>query len=207
MSTVEKLDLKRVLKEFYSPPAKKMMLVDVPEFTFLTQTGMGDPNSATAFGNAVSALYTLAYTLKFMLKAEGKTQDFTVMPLEAIWWVDGGTLSPETRSEWQWRAQILQPDFVTEELLEEARKSARAKKPEVAVDSVQLLREAEGICAQALHIGSYAEEKSTIEQMVAFAAQQGYVPAGRHHEIYMSDPARTAPAKLRTVLRQPVRKV
>ncbi len=204
MSTAEKIDLKKTLHPLYSPPANRCVLVTVPPLQVLAVDGQGDPNTAQAFQDAVQALYALSYTLKFALKARGGTPDYGVMPLEALWWLPGTDFNFEGRKdEWMWRAFIVQPDFVLPEQVEAARQEAARKKNPPALARVRFERFEEGLCAQTMHIGPYAAEGPTIARLHAFIVESGHRLTGRHHEIYLSDPARSAPEKMKTVIRQP----
>lgn len=200
----EKIDLKKTLKEFYAPSAKAPALVTVPPLHVLCVEGSGDPNTSPGFSQAVEALYSTSYTLKFMLKKRAQTPDYTVMPLEGLWWADDmGSFALGNRNEWLWRALIVQPDFVTAADVEEAKTQAAAKKSLPALDSLRFEVFDEGLAAQIMHIGPYAAEAPTIQRLHDFIAEQGLVRSGRHHEIYMSDPGRTAPEKMKTIVRQP----
>jgi hypothetical protein len=186
-------------------PAKKVALVEVPELQFLMVDGAGDPNTSQEYQDAIQALYSLSYTLKFMIKKAGTGSDFVVMPLESLWWSGPeGELDVSDKNAWQWTAMVLQPDFVTDGLVEEARRQASEKKDVPALPKVRLESFHEGLAAQALHIGPYSEEGPTIERIHQFIRDSGYRPNGKHHEIYMSDPRRARPERLKTVIRQPV---
>lgn len=202
-STVpEKVDLKKELKAFYTSPTQPT-LVDVPAGWFLTYEGEGAPGDE-GYTGSLGALYAVAYTLKFASKGRGK--DFVVMPLETLWWAEEGKpfredAPPET---WGWKSLLRVPDFVTSEHLEEAREEAVAKRGLQEAHAVRLERLEEGPSAQVLHVGSYAEERPTIDRLHAFIRDEGLRPRGVHHEIYLSDPNRTAPENLKTLIRQPV---
>ncbi len=206
------LDLRRELKPFYAPPAKKVELVDVPEFQFAMVSGAiepgAEPGNSPAFASAVEALYGIAYTLKFMSKQRAVDPvDYPVMALEGLWWVEGGEFSLARKDNWAWTVMILQPDHITPEMFEEARAQVRARRgesPALSLAALRLERWREGLCVQAMHIGPYSEEPATVARMEAFAAEHGYVLRGKHHEIYLGDPRRTAPERLKTVLRHPV---
>ena len=203
---MKKLDLKKNLKNLYLPSAKEATLVRVPRFNYLTIDGTGDPNTSQAFQEAVQALYTLAYTLKFTIKKE-KRIDYPVMTLEGLWWTDDmAHFSAENRSAWKWRLMILQPGVVTKAFFQKALSEAREKKGLPALDKIRFEPFREGLSVQILHIGTYAEEGPTIEKLHAFARQRGYELSGKHHEIYLSDPRRVKPEKMRTVIRQPIQK-
>ena len=203
-----KLDLKKVLKEFYRPSAKEPVLVEVPPLSYLMVDGEGDPNSSEAFQAAMGALFTVGYTLKFMLKKgpEATTPDYAVMPPEALWWnTEQGLLELEDKSAWHWTLMMLQHEFVTPVMVDRARAQAQARKGDLPkLDDLRLERYEEGLSVQIMHVGPYEAEGPTVERMHAFAREQGCAPLGKHHEIYLGDPRRTAPEKLKTVVRQPV---
>jgi len=195
---VQPADAEKVLYSARREPE----IVQVPETWCLTLSGAGAPESP-AFQQAVEALYALAYTLKFQLKAEGR--DFKVPPLEGLWWVERPEAWAGTsREEWQWQLLIRMPDWVTEQHFAAARIQAAAKKKNPRILDVRFERFAEGTAAQVLHVGPFVEEGPAITRLHAFIAAQGYRPRGRHHEVYLSDFRRTAPEKLKTILRQPV---
>jgi hypothetical protein len=204
-----KLDLSRQFKELYFPP-KTPVLVEVPPLDFLAVDGRGAP-AGGAFQEALQALYSTAYTLKFSVKGRDPSLDWKVMPLEAVWWVEGvehlglQALDESRMDDWEWRAMIAQPDYVTAEMLDGAREElVRKKKATARLADVQLERIDEGRSAQVMHVGPYAAERPTIEALHAFIEEQGLRISGHHHEIYLSDPGRTAPEKLRTVVRYAV---
>jgi hypothetical protein len=184
--------------------------VDVPPMNFLMLDGTGDPNTSEAYRQAIEALYGLSYTLKFASKKQGV--DFTVMPLEGLWWMDDmGSAYGELdfaadKSRWQWTALIMQPDHITREMFDTAVAELRRKKNPPALDKVRFERFHEGLSAQIMHLGPYSAEKPNIDRLHAYIAEHSFEEAGKHHEIYLGDPRRTAPEKLRTVIRQPMRK-
>lgn len=188
-------------KELYGPTAKEPSIVDVPEMHFLMIDGTGDPNQPGAFQDAIQALYSLSFGAKFMLKKEGV--DFRVSPLEGLWGSPSGFV-PNKKSSWRWTAMIMQPDSVTPSVLEKVRADAMRRKPLPALARVRLESFREGLSAQIMHIGPYAAEGPTIARLHEFIRKQGYRLSGRHHEIYLGDPRRSAPERLRTVVRQPV---
>ncbi|MCW3991763.1 MAG: GyrI-like domain-containing protein [Candidatus Bathyarchaeota archaeon] len=203
---MDKLDLRKELKQFYTA-RKKPSIIDVPEARFIAIAGRGEPGGE-AYQAALNALYSVAYTVKFNSKKQGR--DFTVMPLESLWWWDEPVTSlteAPPREEWNWKSMMRQPDFVTDEMVEAAKVEAKAKKGIAEVDDLVLEAFEEGLSAQILHVGPFSEEGPTIEQLHAFIAEQGYVMRGIHHEIYLSDPRRSAPERWRTIIRQPIEKL
>ena len=198
------VDLRRQLRALYSATATPAF-VDVPDLPFLMVDGHGDPNTAPAYAEAVQALYAVAYTIRFALRRGPEALDAPVMPLEGLWWTpDMSTFSTEDKSQWDWTMMIVVPDQVTLRIVEDARAAAAKKKGTAAVGEVRLERYAEGRCAQVLHVGPYSAEGPTIAALHAFISGRGYVLSGKHHEIYVGDPRRAAPEKLRTIVRQPV---
>jgi hypothetical protein len=199
-----KIDLRKEHKYLYNPSSKQIAIVDVPEMNFLMIDGTGDPNTSVAYRNAVEALFAVSYSLKFMVKKGEQAVDYAVMPLEGLWWVDDMTgFSMNDKQAWKWTSMIMQPEYVTEELLQEALKQVRKKKDLPALSGMRFESFHEGQAAQVLYFGPYSDEAPTIEGIHRFILEQGRRLRGRHHEIYLSDPRRTAPAKLKTVIRQP----
>ena len=204
---LKKIDLKKDLKDLYQPSAKEVELVRVPKFNYLMIDGEGDPNNSQSFQEATQALYTLAYTLKFMIKKE-KSVDYPVMSLDGLWWVeDMSQFSMENRAAWKWTLMILQPAVVTKTLFSKALKQAREKKGLAALAKIRLEPYTEGLSVQIMHIGTYAEEAPTIQKLQAAARERGCELRMKHHEIYLGDPRKTKPEKLKTVIRQPIQKV
>jgi len=200
-----KLDLKRELRRLYFPPSAQPVLVDVPEMAFLMIDGRGDPHTTPDYREAVEALFSVSFALKFMTKRCDPEDDYTVMPLEALWWSEhAGSFDPVHRTSWNWTALIAQPPMITGPMVERAVAEAGAKRELPAVRRMRFDRFREGLCAQVMHIGPYEEEERTIEKLHAFIAEHDYPIRGRRHEIYLSDPRRTAPERIRTVIRQPV---
>ena len=200
-----KLDLKKEFKHLYKPSAREVSVVDVAEMKFLMIDGVGDPNTAPEYQEAMEALYAVSYTLKFKIKKGEAAVDYVVMPLEGLWWTeDMSEFSTIDKDAWEWTAMIVQPDFVTRELVDEVVQEVREKKNPAALSKVRFESYHEGLSVQILHIGPYSEEGPTIEKLHAFAESNGYQLRGKHHEIYLSDPRRTAPEKWKTVIRQPV---
>ncbi|MEU6593211.1 GyrI-like domain-containing protein [Streptomyces sp. NPDC046881] len=198
-------DVKRELKKCYAPKNTDWELVDIPELRFLAIDGHGDPNSVAAYRHAVEALYAVAYTAKFASRNDlGK--NFVVGPLEGLWWADDmNDFLARLKDNWHWTLLINVPDWITADMLEEAKHTALAKKTLPAIADVRSETLHEGTSAQVLHIGSYDDETPILTRLHhAYLPANDLREAGLHHEIYLSDPRRTDPAKLRTILRQPV---
>ena len=214
---MKKLDLKKDFKHLYLPSAKAPQVVDVPTLNFLMIDGAIEaglePGSSPLFEENMQALYGAAYTLKFMFKKRAKDPvDYPVMALEGLWWVEDGFFDITVKDNWFYTVMIMVPDLVTPDTFAEALAQMRKKKgdqPGFARLRLEPFRE--GLCVQMMHIGPYATEPASVEKMHAFMAENGYQDqveqGGKHHEIYLGDPRRAAPEKLRTVLRHPVREI
>ncbi len=205
---MSKVDLKKDLKHLYSPPAS-FSLVDVPPLRYLMADGHGDPNSAPEYAQAVQALYAVAYKLKFLSKNQ-TGQDYVVMPLEGLWWAADMSAFTTARDKtaWDWTMMILQPDWIGQEMLEGVVGQLARQKDLPALPLVRLETYHEGLAVQILHIGSYEEEAPVLQQLHReYLPENGLEPAGKHHEIYLGDPRKVVPEKLKTVLRQPVRRL
>lgn len=200
----DKVDLKKELKSFYAPPVGRFVLVDVPPMQYLMIDGAGDPNTAPAYARAVEWLYSVSYPVKFMSKNE-LGRDYTVMPLEGLWWADDmETFASRQKDRWSWTMLIMQPDWIRAAMIDAAIARARGKLGEPP-PSLRLETLHEGLCVQTMHVGSYDEEGPTLAKLHGeFLPENGLVETGHHHEIYIGDPRKTPPAKLRTILRQPV---
>ncbi len=211
------LDLKKELKHLYQPSAKNVALVQVPRLQFVMidgaiETGQ-EPGTSGGFQEVTQAIYGIAYTLKFMLKKR-KTHavDYPVMALEGLWWVEDGTFDIRVKDNWHYTLMILQPDVVTPDIFDEGLAALRKKRGDsAALSRLRLSYLEEGMCMQVMHIGPYADEPATVDRMRAFAAENGYQDCvglgGKHHEIYLGDPRKADPAKLKTVLRHPIQPV
>lgn len=204
-----KQDLKKEFKELYYPSKKEFVFVEVPNFNFLMIDGKGDPNTAQEYRDAIEALYNVSYTVKFMVKKQKPAQDYVVMPLEGLWWADDmNEFIKGKKDNWKWTAMILQPTQVTENLIKEAMETVEKKKDLPALPKLRFEGFHEGLSAQIMYIGPYADEGPTIEKLHEFISGNGYEFDGlieKHHEIYLSDPRRTSQDKLKTVIRQPVK--
>lgn len=203
---MHKIDLKQDWKPYYAASARKPALIDVPKRKYLMIDGQGDPNTNPEFQDAIQALYGVAYTLKFSLKMGPEQIDYPVMALDGLWWTDTEPFSAADKAAWKWTLMIAQPDVITAAMVRTAKAKVKERKGLARVDDIRLESWREGKAVQMMHIGPYSEEGPTIEKMQQFAAEQGYQLAGKHHEIYFSDPRRTKPEKLKTLLRHPVRK-
>jgi hypothetical protein len=202
---VIKIDLKKELKHLYYPSTQESAWVDVPRMSFLMIDGSGDPNTSKDFQDALEALYSLSYTLKFMVKKQSLVVDYVVMPLEGLWWADDMALfSTEKKNDWKWTLMIMQPELVTATLFQQGVQQVSRKKSLPALVKVRLENYHEGPSAQIMHIGSFSTEGPTVERLHRFIREQGWVHHGKHHEIYLSDFRKTAPEKIKTVIRQPV---
>ncbi len=202
---MEGLDLKKELKHLYHALAKEVVQVDVPAMNFLMVDGEGDPNISQAYAEAIEVLFAVSYTVKFMVKKGKLAIDYGVMPLEGLWWADDMTrFSPDDKSNWKWRAMIMQPSFVTSDLVELALAEVKKKKNPEAIPRVRFLSWAEGKCAQIMHIGPFSEEGPTIEKLHRFIAANNRQRTGKHHEIYLSDIRKADQKKWKTIIRQPM---
>jgi hypothetical protein len=204
-SDVDKIDLKRELKEFYRPSASKVASVEVPQMRFLMVDGQGDPNTSQEYGDAVEALFALAYALKFAVKKEHEV-DYGVMPLEGLWWAEDMTsFTSGDRSAWLWTMMIMQPEWVGAGLVTRITQEVSAKKDLPSLPLIRFDSFEEGLAAQTLHLGPFSAEGPTIERVHDYIDESGHDRHGKHHEIYLSDIRRADPAKWKTVIRQPMR--
>ena len=202
---MKKVDYKKKLKHLYGPSSKKVVIVEVPPINYFMVDGEGGP-AAESYQQAIEALYGLSFTVKFDVK-KGVGLDYTVMPLEGLWWAkDITAFSADRKDEWLWKMMIMQPDHVTAKHVNAATKQLREKKNPLALDKIRFESYHEGLSVQILHIGPYDDEGPTIAQMHKFIDENGYQLHMKHHEIYLSDPRRSKPEKLKTVLRQPITK-
>ncbi len=205
-------DYKKAFKEFYLPP-KKPGIVDIPEMRYAAVRGAGDPNEPNGeYARALSLLYGIAFTIKMSYKGSHKIDgyfEYVVPPLEGLWWQQGiDGIDYGHKENFQWISMIRLPEFVTRDVFEWAVKEASEKKKS-DFSKVEFMTCHEGLCVQCMHIGSYDSEPATIQKMNAFLSENGYAPdfseTRCHHEIYLSDPRKTAEERLRTVIRHPVK--
>jgi hypothetical protein len=196
--------MKRELKQLYHASSMEVVRVDVPALNFLMVDGKGDPNSVPEYAQAVEALFSVAYTAKFMVKKGTDAVDYAVMPLEGLWWADDmSVFVANDRAHWNWTMMVMQPAFVSNDIISAAIAQVRKKKSLPAIDKLRLEVFKEGACAQVLHVGPFAAEGPTVERLHAFIdARTGRV--GKHHEIYLTDIRRAEPKKWKTIIRQPM---
>jgi hypothetical protein len=200
-----KIDLKKDLKHLYQSSAKAITQVDVPSFKFLMVDGEGDPSTSQDYAQAVEALFSVSYTAKFMVKKSPQELDYAVMPLEGLWWADDmSVFTANDKAKWKWTMMIMQPSFVAAELIDAAIVEVGTKKKLPGMGKLRLENFAEGICAQTLHIGPFAEEGPTIERLHEFIDSRT-ARTGKHHEIYLSDIRRANPQSWKTIIRQPMK--
>lgn len=212
---MDKLDYKKEYKDLYMPKTKPS-IIDVPEMIFIAVEGKGDPNTCEEYKQAMEILYGLSFTIK-MSKMNGTQPEgyfeYVVPPLEGLWFTDDvifDGLNITDKSKFKWTSMIRQPEFVTDEVFEAAKTALKKKKPYLDLSKARLVKMAEGLCVQIMHMGAYDDEPASIEKMKAFCTENGYIEdfsgSRMHHEIYLSDPRRCAAEKLKTVIRHPVKK-
>jgi hypothetical protein len=214
---VKILDIKKQYKHIYQPSAKNIEIVQIPRLQFAMINGAiekgYEPGNSPSFQEATQALYGVSYTLKFMLKKhKSDPVDYSVMPLEGLWWVEDGIFDITIKDNWFYTLMILQPDVITPEVFAEGLEQLRKKRGDSDfLSRLRLADSEEGLCVQVMHIGPYATEPATVDRMRAFAQENGYRDlvgaGGKHHEIYLGDPRKTDPAKLKTILRHPIEKI
>ena len=169
--------------------------------------GRGDPNTSQDYKDAIEGLFSTSYTLKFMIKKGKMAIDYGVLPLESLWWTDEPTrFSSENKSNWNWTAMIMQPKFITDALVKEALEQVKKKKSPIALSKLRFQNFKEGLAAQIIYVGAFSAESPTIENIHTFIKQKGYEFNGKHHEIYLTDATRTTPEKMKTIIRQPIKK-
>jgi hypothetical protein len=199
-----KVDLKKELKQFYNPSAKEVSVVDVPAMNFLMIDGQGAPSSSQ-YMQSIEALFTVSYTLKFMVK-KAQGIDYAVMPLEGLWWVDNmAEFTSTSKDEWKWTSMIMQPNYVKEADVKSAIEQAHQKKELPAIDKVKFENFKEGLSAQIFYVGPFSEEGPTVTKIHEYIHKSGHELSGKHHEIYLNNVAKVAPEKLKTVIRQPMK--
>ncbi|RCX17218.1 hypothetical protein DFR58_108112 [Anaerobacterium chartisolvens] len=207
----DKLDYKKEFKDLYMPK-NKPSLIDVPPMNFILINGKGSPQQEE-YQNAISILYALSFTIKMSKMSGNQPQgyfEYVVPPLEGLWWCENGGFDFEKRDIWRWTSMMRQPEFVTMEVFKWAFDECKKKKPELDISRARFEQFTEDLCVQMMHTGPYSDEPKSIEMMGKFVEESNLVDVTgidrKHHEIYLSDPRKTAPEKLRTVLRHPVEK-
>ncbi len=206
---MEKVDFKKTMRHLYLPSSKDFELIEIPPMNFLMIDGKGNPNTSLAYQEALEALYSMSYTLKFASKNE-LGRDYTVPPLEGLWWAEDmeSFIKPDAKDDWLWTSLMMVPDWITPEMVDQAREQAASKRELPALERLRFELFDEGLSVQILHIGPFSAEGPTIARLhQEYLPQNNLKENGHHHEIYLSDPRRVAPEKLRTVLRQPVRQL
>ncbi len=204
MTELGKIDFKKEFKQLYNPSAKEVSVVDVPDFNYLMIDGQGDPATSHDYMATFEVLFSVSYTLKFMVK-KTKAIDYGVMPLEGLWWADDMTTFAADRTKWKWTSMIMQPKYVTAQDVKTAIEEVGKKKNVEALPKVRFECLHEGKAAQLMHIGPYSTEGPNIARIHKQIIDSGYSLSGKHHEIYISNPQKAAPEKLKTVLRQPMK--
>ena len=203
---MKKIDYKKELNQFYNASAKKVEVVEVPQMNFLMIDGQGDPNTSQAFQEAVEALFSVSYTLKFMIKKGKEAIDYGVMPLEGLWWADDmSQFITQSKDNWKWTLMIMQPRHITANLVTEAIGQVNKKKDLKALPKIRFEAFSEGKAAQTMHIGPFSEEGPSIQRVHDFIREMKFRLSGKHHEIYLSDIRKAAPEKWKTIIRQPMR--
>ncbi len=202
---MEKIDFKKTLRYLYQPTAKDFSLVEVPAMQFVMTDGSGSPAGGD-YADAMSWLYSVAYSVKFASKLD-LGRDYTVMPLEGLWWAeDMDAFATDDKDAWLWTAMIMHPDWIPEDMFQAAVEKSADKLGDPR-QSLRMATVSEGLSVQIMHIGPYADEAPTIARLhQEYLPEHGLTENGHHHEIYLSDPRRTAPEKLKTVIRQPVKR-
>ena len=200
---MDKIDLKSELKFLYKPSAREVVEVDVPAFKFLMIDGNGNPNTSREYKQAVEALYSVSYAIKFVLKRK-KGLDYVVMPLEGLWWADDlASFNRDEKDSWKWTMMIMQPPEASKELVQASITSVRDKKDLPGLEKVRFAQFKEGRSAQIMHIGPFSEEGPTIRRVHDYIASRSAL-RGKHHEIYLSDIRKAAPERWKTIIRQPM---
>ncbi len=203
---MKKIDFKKVLGHLYLPKAREASLVEVPAMNFLMVDGRGDPNTAKAYQEAVEALFSVSYAIKFKVK-KALAIDYGVLPLEGLWWADDmAAFTDGDKSDWKWTMMIMQPEFVSAAQVRDTIAEVGNKKGLPALTLLRFEKFAEGESAQILHVGPFSAEGPTIARVHAFIASLGGKLSGKHHEIYLSDIRKANPAHWKTVIRQPLRR-
>ncbi len=202
---MKKIDLRKELKDLYKPSAKQVTEIEVPSLRYLMIDGYGDPNHSVEYAQAVEALFSVSYVTKFMIKKSELAIDYSVMPLEGLWWADDmSVFTTGDKSQWKWTMMIMQPSFVSDSVLDLAMEQTAVKKQLPAIEKLRLENFEEGRCAQILHIGPFTEEGPTIEKLHEYITERSEL-RGKHHEIYLTDIRKADPKNWKTIIRQPMK--
>jgi len=210
----EIFDYKKEYRDLYLPKTQPS-IIDVPEMIFVAVEGKGDPNDPDGeYQEALGLLYGIQYTIKMSKKGNDTPEgyiDYVVPPLEGLWWSGGAVKNPPAdKSKYNWLSMIRLPEYVTKKVFEWACREVSAKK-KLDTAKAKYIKIKEGLCVQCMHTGSFDDEPATIAAMESYAAENGYAidigETRRHHEIYLSDPRKVSPEKMKTVIRHPVRKM
>lgn len=202
-----KMDFKKTFREEYSASSKRPRLLDVAEHSYIMMDGKGDPNTSESFKNGIEALFSVSYDIKFSIKKEDPINDYTVMPLEGLWWSDNMENFIEDKGSWNWTIMIMQPDFVSDNIFLEAINSVMEKKGLASLKELRFAKYHDGLSAQIMHVGPFSEEGPTIKALHEFISDSGHERRGKHREIYLSDMRRIIPEKYKTILRQPIKPI
>lgn len=207
---MEKVDFKKTLKDLYLPSQNDVTTVNVPKMNFLAIIGKGNPNTSNDFQEAVEALYAVSYSIKMSPK-KGNAPigyfEYVVPPLEGLWWISGKEFNLTEKDKFEWKIMIMQPEFVNDEIVKSAIDLSNKSKDNSSINKIRFESFEEGLSVQIMHFGSYDAEKETIKKIKDFIKENNLAKNGLHHEIYLSDPRKISPDKLKTVLRQPVKKI
>ena len=202
---MRKIDYRKELEHLYKPSPKQAIIVDVPRMNFLMIDGEGDPNTSQTYQDAIEALFSVSYALKFMIKRSELQIDYGVLPLEGLWWTDDmSKFNAVNKDKWKWTSMVMQPEHVSKDFFETAVAQVKKKKKLIALSDMRFESYNEGKAAQIMHIGPFSDEGPTIDRLHSFIRDNNCEPKGKHHEIYLSDFRKTAPDKLKTVIRQPI---
>jgi Uncharacterized conserved protein len=201
-----KIDFKKELGGLYNTSNKAVTLIDVPDMNFLMVDGSGNPNTAQEYKDAVESLFSLSYTIKFMIKKGETGVDYGVMPLESLWYTNGSDkMAVDDKDSWKWTAMIMQPEYVTEDIFKKALLDVSKKKSGLDISKVRFESFTEGPSVQIMHIGPFTEEGPSVQKLHDFINENGYEHGGKHHEIYLSDIRKGSPKNWKTIIRQPVK--
>ena len=206
MPVKKKLDYKKEFPDLYQPSLKTQAIIKIPEMMFFMIDGIGDPNTSKEYKDAVQTLYNISYTLKMkVIKKETPSKDYIVPPLEGLWYIPNmKEWSMEGKDKWQWTMMIRIPDFIKDSQIKKAMNILKESKTLSSFSKLRYEQYNEGTCVQIMYLGAYDDESPTIAKLHKFAKEKGYSLEGKHHEIYLSDPRKVEPERLKTILRQPI---